>query len=88
MAAAKTKTHIRLDERAELELWRRKLLSLHTHGIGQVGACAEVIVAQRLANKIDERLNPEPLPDLIQEAKDLIARCSGDWVTEAMAEVE
>jgi hypothetical protein len=83
------RTHIRNLEREELELWQRKLKALHTHGLGQVGACAEIQEAKRVAEQIEDRPNPKPLPDLAAAAEALIARFGYlPWVMEALDEAQ
>jgi hypothetical protein len=83
------KTHIRNDERHSLELWQRKLRSLYAHGLGQVGPCTEMHDAKRVADQIEERLNPKPLPDLVAAAAAVADRFgAAPWVQEALAEAQ
>jgi hypothetical protein len=83
------RTHIKNTEREELEQRRRRLLSLHGHGLGQVGACSEVHDAKRVAQLIEERLNPKPLPNLIEQADAIIARFGTlPWTQQAIAEAD
>jgi hypothetical protein len=83
------RTHIKTDEREELEHLQRLLLSLQAHGLGQTGPCAELFAAGRMIKAIEDRLNPPPSVDLVAEAKELIARFgTAPWVTDALEEVD
>jgi hypothetical protein len=83
------KTHIRNTERDELLQRQRRLLSLHAHGVGQVGACSDVHDAKRVAEQIEQRLNPGPLPNLIEEADKVISRFGvSPWTKAALAEAD